>query len=69
MAAELLIPHSRYDIVAKLHAAGQVRTQESRDDGVLLAGRFPQKARALFAPFLLPEKPKKAPPRKRPAKA
>jgi GTPase len=68
VSAELLIPHSRYDVVAKLHAAGQVRTQESRDDGVFLAGRFPKKARAIFEPFLLPEKPKKSAPRKRAAK-
>ena len=52
--AELLIPHDRYDVVAKLHAAGQVRTQESRDEGVYLAGRFPPKSRTLFTPFLLP---------------
>jgi len=58
---ELLIPHDRYDIVSKLHHAGQVRTQESRDEGVFIAGRFPAKLKALFTPFLAPE------PRKKPA--
>jgi GTP-binding protein HflX len=57
VAAELLIPHHRYDVVAKLHDAGQVREQESRDDGVYLAGRFPLKQRAVFEPFVLPPKP------------
>ncbi|HET7535078.1 MAG TPA: GTPase HflX [Candidatus Didemnitutus sp.] len=58
VAVELLIPHHRYDVVAKLHDAGQVRAQESRDDGVFLAGRFPLKQRAVYEPFLLPAKPK-----------
>jgi GTP-binding protein HflX len=67
-SVELLIPHSRYDVVAKLHQAGQVRTQESRDDGVFIAGRFPLKQKPLFAPFLAPE-PKKKPAAKKRAKA
>jgi GTPase len=50
-AVELLIPHDRYDVVARLHQAGQVRTQESRDDGVFLAGRFPLKQKAVYDPF------------------
>ena len=50
-AVELLIPHHRYDVVAKLHQGGQVRTQKSLDHGVLLAGRFPQKLKALYDPF------------------
>ena len=49
---ELLIPHSRYDVIAKLHAAGQVRKQESLDEGVRLSGRFPKKSAALYTPFL-----------------
>jgi GTPase len=48
---ELLIPHQRYDVVARLHQGGQVRTQESRDHGVFLAGRFPQKLKAVYEPF------------------
>jgi GTP-binding protein HflX len=53
-SAELLIPHTRYDLVGKLHAIGQVRKQESVDAGVRLSGRFPSKQRALFEPFLAP---------------
>jgi GTP-binding protein HflX len=53
-SAELLIPHNRYDVVGRLHALGQVRKQESVDDGVRLSGRFPLKATALYSPFLLP---------------
>ncbi len=59
-SAELLIPHNRYDLVGKLHSAGQVRKQESIDDGVRLSGRFPRKLAALYTPFLLPG-PKKKP--------
>jgi GTP-binding protein HflX len=59
---ELLVPHSRYDIVAKLHATGHVRKQESLDVGVRLSGRFPRKSAALYTPFILPvpAKPAKA---------
>ncbi|MEI6106955.1 MAG: GTPase HflX [Opitutae bacterium] len=56
-AVELLIPHNRYDVIARLHESGQVRTQESRDDAVFIAGRFPVKLKALFTPFLAPAKP------------
>jgi len=64
---ELLIPHSRYDVIAKLHAAGHVRKQESLDEGVRLSGRFPRKSAALYTPFihLVPIKPLKAQRKKR----
>jgi GTP-binding protein HflX len=52
---DLLIPHDRYDVVARLHGSGQVRKQEAVDAGTLVSGRFPAKLRALFAPFILPE--------------
>lgn len=58
-SAELLVPHDRYDIVGKLHQLGSVTTQETRDDGVFVTGRFPLKHRALFEPFLAPAKPAK----------
>ena len=51
-SAELLIPHDRYDLIAKLHTIGHVRSQNTRDDGVLLAGRFPIKAATLYANFV-----------------
>ena len=61
-SAELLIPHSRYDVVGKLHTMGQVRKQESVDEGVRLSGRFPTKQRKFFEPFLAPvPAPKKKP--------
>ncbi len=50
---ELLIPHARYDIVAKLHAHGHVQHEEQRDDGVYLQGRFPPTQAALFTPFII----------------
>ena len=59
-----LIPHSRYDVVAKLHGAGQVKKQESVDDGVRISGRFPLKSAALYSPFVLKvpvKKPARAP--------
>lgn len=52
----LLIPHSRYDVVARLHGAGQVRKQESLDEGVKLTGRFPRKLATVYSPFLAPER-------------
>ncbi|MDX2186615.1 MAG: GTPase HflX [Opitutaceae bacterium] len=50
---ELLVPHARYDVVAKLHAIGHVQQEEQRDEGVYLIGRFPPSQTALFAPFRL----------------
>jgi len=61
-SVDLLIPHSRYDVVAKLHAAGHVKSQESVDEGVRLSGRFPRKSAAVYTPFIHtpPPKPAKA---------
>jgi GTP-binding protein HflX len=59
-SVELLIPHNRYDAVAKLHDVGRVKSQESLDDGVKISGRFPRKFSALYAPFIVaPASPKK----------
>lgn len=59
-SVELLIPHNRYDAVAKLHDVGRVKTQESVDDGVKISGRFPRKFSALYTPFIVaPVSPKK----------
>jgi GTP-binding protein HflX len=55
-SVDLLIPHSRYDVVAKLRAGGQVRAQESLDEGVRLAGRFPRKLAGVYTPFLAPRR-------------
>ena len=52
-SVELFVPHSRYDVIAKLHALGHVQSEEQRDDGVLIHGRFPVSQAALFAPFVV----------------
>jgi GTP-binding protein HflX len=49
----LLVPHDRYDIVAKLHALGHVQEQEHREDGVLVTGRFPPSQAGLLEPFVV----------------
>jgi GTP-binding protein HflX len=52
-ATELLVPHSRYDVIARLHAVGHVQSEEQADDGVHLVGRFPPSQAAFFAPFVV----------------
>jgi GTPase len=52
-STELLVPHERYDVIARLHAVGHVQSEEQRDDGVLLRGRFPPTQAAFFAPFIV----------------
>ena len=54
----LLVPHDRYDIVARLHALGHVQQQEHREDGVLVTGRFPPSQDGVLGPFVV--KPKRA---------
>ncbi len=56
-ATELLVPHDRYDIIARLHEIGQVHAQDMRDDGVHIHGSFPAAQVAVFAPFILPGSP------------
>lgn len=38
---ELLIPHSRYDLIHKLHEAGAVTREEAEDEGVRIHGNIP----------------------------
>jgi GTPase len=52
-ATELLVPHERYDVIARLHSVGHIQSEEQRDDGVLLRGRFPPTQAAFFAPFVV----------------
>jgi GTP-binding protein HflX len=59
-SVQLFIPHSRYDIVAKLHAVGHIQSEEQQDDGVAIHGRFPAAQSALFTPFLVSGKEKPA---------
>lgn len=49
----LLVPHARYDVVAKLHAIGHVQSEEQRDDGVYIHGRFPPAQAAIYGPFVV----------------
>jgi GTPase len=50
-ATELLVPHARYDVIAKLHALGHVQSEEQEDAGVRIHGRFPPSQKSLYAPF------------------
>lgn len=50
---QVLIPMDRYDLVARLHALGHVQSQEHRDDGVLVVGRFPPSQAGLLEPFVV----------------
>jgi GTP-binding protein HflX len=52
-STELLVPHERYDVIARLHQVGHIQSEEQRDDGVLLVGRFPPTQAAFFAPFVV----------------
>ena len=52
-ATELLVPHARYDVIARLHAVGHVQSEEQLDDAVRLIGRFPAAQAAYFAPFVV----------------
>jgi GTP-binding protein HflX len=58
-SVRLLIPHDRYDLVARLHALGHVQEQEHREDGVLVTGRFPPSQTGLLQPFLYAPPPPK----------
>jgi GTP-binding protein HflX len=52
-SSELLIPHDRYDVVARLHTLGHIQEQEHREDGIYIRGRFPPAQSGFFAPFVL----------------
>jgi GTP-binding protein HflX len=56
-ATELLVPHDRYDIVARLHKIGHIHAQDLRDDGIHLHGRFPAAQSAVFAPYVVNSPP------------
>ncbi len=50
---ELLVPHARYDVIARLHETGHVQSEEQLDEGVRLIGRYPPTQAAFFAPFVV----------------
>jgi GTP-binding protein HflX len=50
---DLLVPHDRYDVIARMHSLGQIHSQEHREDGVLIHGRFPPAQSGFFEPFVV----------------
>lgn len=52
-SATLLVPHARYDVIARMHEVGHVQEEENVDEGVRLVGRFPPSQRAFFEPFVV----------------
>ncbi len=55
-SSELLVPHDRYDVVARLHTLGHIQEQEHREDGIFIRGRFPPSQSKFFTPFVVPAK-------------
>ncbi len=52
-STELLVPHGRYDVIARLHAIGHIQSEEQEDGAVRLRGRYPPAQSAYFAPFVV----------------
>ncbi|MCC6414330.1 MAG: GTPase HflX [Opitutaceae bacterium] len=52
-AAELLVPHHRYDVIAKLHTLGHIQEQDHRDDGIYVRARIPLAQTGFFEPVAL----------------
>ena len=48
-----MVPHERYDVIARLHSVGHIQSEEQLDGGVHLRGRFPPAQAAFFAPFVV----------------
>jgi len=51
----LLVPHSRYDLINKLHQAGAVHREQARDEGVYIEGLLPQRLLEAAKQYILPE--------------
>jgi GTP-binding protein HflX len=49
----LMIPHERYDLVARLHREGGVRKEEARDEGFYLVGSVPDRMMPLLKPYIV----------------
>lgn len=49
----LLIPHERYDLVARLYREGGVQKKETTDKGYCLLGSFPERLLPLMKPFIV----------------
>jgi GTP-binding protein HflX len=55
-STDLLVPHDRYDVIARLHEFGDIQEQEELDGSVRIKGRFPPAQARFFAPFVVPAK-------------
>lgn len=49
----LMIPHDRYDLVAKLHREGGVRKEEAKDAGFYIVASVPERMLTAITPFIL----------------
>ena len=52
-STELLVPHDRYDAIARLHKIGHILEQDHEDAGVRIKGRFPASQAGFFKPFVV----------------
>ncbi len=50
----LLIPHSRYDLINRLHQAGAVRREQARAEGVYIEGLLPKRLLEAVREFSIP---------------
>jgi len=50
----MLVPHSRYDLINRLHEAGAVHREQARDEGVYIEGLLPQRLLEAAKAFILP---------------
>jgi len=53
-AMTLLIPHSRYDLINRLHQAGAVHREQPRAEGVYIEGLVPRRWLDAVRPYVLP---------------
>lgn len=49
----LLIPHDRYDIVARLHREGGVRKEEAQNEGFYIVASVPERMLSTIHPFII----------------
>ncbi|MDC0497406.1 GTPase HflX [bacterium] len=49
----LLIPHERYDLVARLHREGGVRKEEAQDKGFYLVASVPERLLGTIQPYII----------------
>jgi len=50
-AVELIVPHDRYDLVARIHRDGTVRKEEPEAGGTYILGKVPARMQPLVEPF------------------